>query len=73
MSKTFIQVAQEAEKLGAKHLPIFFETPCSFFSVKTQQSEWIEQGHNCIDFPTRIIQEEKTTRKGFFIFKEIIS
>ena len=29
MYKTFILVTQEAEKLGAKHLPIFFETPCT--------------------------------------------
>ena len=28
MHKTFILVTQEAEKLGAKHRPIFFETPC---------------------------------------------
>ena len=28
MGKTFILVTQEAEKLGAKHLPVFFETPC---------------------------------------------
>ena len=30
MGKTFILVTQEAEKLGAKHLPVFFETPCSY-------------------------------------------
>ena len=30
MYKTFILVTQEAEKLGAKHLPFFFETPCTF-------------------------------------------
>ena len=28
MYTTFILVTQEAEKLGAKHRPIFFETPC---------------------------------------------
>ena len=28
MHQTFILVTQEAEKLGAKHRPIFFETPC---------------------------------------------
>ena len=37
MYKTFILVTQEAEKLGAKHLPVFFETPCKknrFFNKK---------------------------------------
>ena len=29
MCKTFILVTQEAEKLGAKHLPVYFETPCT--------------------------------------------
>ena len=29
MHQTFILVTQEAEKLGAKHRPIFFETPCT--------------------------------------------
>ena len=28
MGKTFILVTQEAEKLGTKHLLVFFETPC---------------------------------------------
>ena len=28
MYTTFILVTQEAEKLGAKHRHIFFETPC---------------------------------------------
>ena len=33
MCKTFILITQEAEKLDAKHLPVFFETPCSHFMM----------------------------------------
>ena len=29
MYKTFIQLTQKVEKLGFKHLPVYFETPCS--------------------------------------------
>ena len=33
MYTTFILVTQEAEKLGAKHRPIFFETPCNLANL----------------------------------------
>ena len=38
MNKTFILVTQEAEKLGAKHLPIFFRHP-----VQAQNMWGLEQ------------------------------
>ena len=30
MYKTFIQLTQKVKKLGFKHLPVYFETPCIF-------------------------------------------
>ena len=40
--KTFILVTQKAEKLGVKHLLIFFETPCT----KMGEQEYAEYKEN---------------------------
>ena len=40
MGKTFILVTQEAEKLGAKHLPVFFETPCTIYGTIPNGTIW---------------------------------
>ena len=37
MGKTFILVTQKAEKLGAKHLPFFFETLCR------ENGNWVKE------------------------------
>ena len=37
MCKTFILVTLEAEKLSAKHLPVYFETPCILMRVPIEK------------------------------------
>ena len=66
MHQTFILVTQEAEKLGAKHRPIFFETPCTLY-LKSEDCLYSKRTyayHLSFEFKQSFVQYRVKTKQG---------